>query len=206
MMTMSRTGPTPPARRNAGRGFTLIEILLALGVIVMMIGIMALAVGGWISGRTLENGATQVESALRLARADAANQGRRLRLVFPGEAAAPKILWEPDPLAAPGEFVDYGACTWRECLAVDGLQVSRCDPMGPSLQRPADWGGQEVSDKSATAAAITFEPDGSSDSAVIELTVTGSGDSRRAVLLLDGQTGRIETTLVAEEASSSSQP
>jgi type II secretory pathway pseudopilin PulG len=202
MMMTFRTGPTKPVRRNAGRGFTLIEILLVLGLLVTMMSVMTLAVGGWLSASTLENGAAQVESALRLARADAANQGRRVRLVFPGADTATQILWEPDPLAAPGEFVDYGACTWRECLAVDGLQVSRCDPVGPSTQRPADWGGQEGNDKGAGPAAITFEPDGSSDSAVIELTVTGANDSRHAVLQLDGLTGRIETTLVAEDASS----
>ena len=44
--------------------------------------------------------------------------------------------------------------------------------------------------------AIVFDPDGSSDSAVIELSAVAAGDLRRAVINLDGRTGTITTQIV----------
>jgi prepilin-type N-terminal cleavage/methylation domain-containing protein len=215
MMMISRTGPITPARRNAvgqggaagraRRGFTLIETLLTLCLILLLLGVAALATGGWIFGNTLEEGASRVESALRLARADAANQCRRVRLAFPADGSPPQVLWEAQPLEQPGVFTAFVACTWTEVLALDGLRVDRCEPVGPSTQRKADWGAATSTESDDVPAAVTFEPNGSSDSVVLSLSVDGRGDTRRATLELDGRTGLI-TTSYTSAADAAAEP
>ncbi len=204
-MMISRTGPIPLQPRRAssrdGRapGFTLIEIVLALTLLVLMAGVGVVAVGAWRGNRALEEGAGRIETALRMARAEAANQGRRLRLTFTTDGAQPQVQWEADPLAKPGQFVAFTACTWQDYLAMDGVRVERCDLVGPSIQRPADWGAEMQQDAGQTPMAVEFEPDGSSDSAVIELSAAGAGDLRRAVIQLDGRTGTVTTQIAAAD-------
>jgi hypothetical protein len=173
------------------------ELLLALSLLVLLTGVATLAVGAFRGSRALEEGATRIESAVRLARADAANQGKRLRLLFTEIDARPQVQWEADPLTEPGQFTAYTACTWQYHLAMDGLRVERCELVGASTSRPADWGAGTADKSDAGPMAITFQPDGSCDSAVIELSAVGAGDSRRAVLTIDGLTGLVSTQFMA---------
>ena len=114
--------------------------MLVLTLLVLMAGMVVIALGAWRDSRVLEDGADRIETALRMARAEAANQGRRVRLAFLDDGAQPQVQWEADPLAKPGEFTPMAACTWQDYLAMDRLRVERCDLVGPSFQRPADWG------------------------------------------------------------------
>lgn len=213
----SRTGPTrkrrrasilarPPGGRLAAkplrprRGFTLLEVLLALGILVLLLGMVAVNFPAMRSSHTLEEGADRLATALRMARADAANSGRRLRLAFDAEEGRPRVLWEPSPLTEPGQFVEYGACAWQELMAVDGVAVATSRFVGSSAYRAlgdATAKGAKVED--ADLAPVTFEPNGSSDSVVIELVATDAPETRRARVEIDGLTGTVTSRILTLE-------
>jgi prepilin-type N-terminal cleavage/methylation domain-containing protein len=188
--------PYPP---RSARAFTLIEIILAILLLAILATASAISVGAWGNNRTLEEGAGRIESALRMARAEAANQGRRVRLEFLEDGARPEVQWEADPLQKPGEFVPMTACTWQDHMEMGRVRVERCDLVGSSVQRPSDWGAELREDSGGTPMAIVFQPDGSSDSVVIELSAVAAGDPRRAVISLNGHTGTIVVRFVSAE-------
>ncbi len=128
-----RSTPLHPRSRGGG-GFTLVELLLA---ITLLAGLMAAAIFGFSSlqrSAQLNEGVERVETAMRFARAHAANTGRKVQIVVttseaaaassasassssssgdsrsdsPGLAAdalhSLSILWEADPAGAPGVF------------------------------------------------------------------------------------------------------
>src|SRR5689334_13185487 len=94
----TRTGRHPPAinesrtavrvnwtraqANRTGPGFTLVELLLALALMLLLVSAMVFSFSTLLRGRQLEEGATQMESLLRFARAHAASTGRRVQLVF----------------------------------------------------------------------------------------------------------------------------
>ncbi len=187
-----------PARRQTG--FTLLEILLALMLLGLLLGVAAINFGAFRNSRALEEGASQMETALRMGRAEAANQGRRVRIAFAEESGAVLVLWEPEPLAEPGRFIPYDACTWDDYLTTEGVRIERCQLVGASIHRPADWAdGSGGTPAESALEAITFEPDGSSDSAVIELSAIDVTDVRRAVVEIDGVTGTIISRILTSE-------
>jgi len=172
-------------------GFTLVELLLALALMVLLIGLAAVGAGVWRGRGALEEGAERLETALRMARADAANHGRRVRLDFGPDGKALRVLWEPKPLEEPGRFVEWAACTWCNVVALDGARVDECRVVGESIYRAADWAKSKAPAGDAALETITFEPDGSSDSVTIQLSAGGADDSRLAAIDLDGVTGAI---------------
>jgi len=186
---------------GARRGFTLLEIVLALVLVALLAGVMVLNLPGLAGGRRLEQTAERFQTALRLARADAANRGRRLRLTFGDETGAPAVSWEPDPLEAPGEFVDYSTrCTWRHLLEAEGVWIQRCVYTGASAYRyvlDATGTGDTVSE--SDLATLTFEPDGSCDSAVLHLVLAEDPEGRVARIELGGITGRVTAEVLTPE-------
>jgi Tfp pilus assembly protein FimT len=179
-------------------------MVLALTLLVLLAGLSVMALGAWRGSRVLEDGAGRIESALRMARAEAANQGRRVRLTFQKDGAQPEVEWEADPLTKPGEFAAMTACTWQDYIAMDGVRVERCDLVGPSTQRPSDWGAELQAEVDEETMTIIFQPDGSSDSATIELSALAAGDPRRAVINLNGRIGTITVEIMS--ASETEQP
>ncbi len=188
-------GP-PPVRRA---GFTLLELTLAAALIVLLVGTMVLSLSGWNESRRLEEGARRFEAMLCMARADAANLGRRLRLDFgENEDGLPEIqlLWESDPLGGAQQFTPYTACTWTHHVPSGLVEVARCESSGWDVTE------RDRSDETVLE-PVTFYPDGSCDSAEIELISTSPADNRRALIEIDGLTGavtrRILTSAELEE-------
>ena len=175
---------------RASRGFTLMELVLVLGIVAMLAGIVLVNVPAFRASRTLEEGQGRFVTGLRMARADAANRGRRIRLGFDPDTYDPLVLWEPDPLAAPGQFVPFTLCLWQKFLKVDGVWVEECYFTGESTFRTlADAGVAGQTEEASDLAAITFEPNGSSDSAVLILMAAEAPDGPRARIELNGVTG-----------------
>ena len=215
----SKTGPKKTPRCASGRrtaggarqaargtqprgGFTLLEVVLVLGILAMLLGVTVVSLSALQAGRTLEQGAERLQTALRLARADAANRGRRLRLTFDDVTTRPAVAWEPDPLGAPGEFVDYApVCTWRHLLEIEGVWIDRCEFIGASAYRyVADAGAAtQFVVGPADLAPITFEPDGSCDSVVLHLVAAEDPEGNVARIELNGLTGRVHGQILTPE-------
>ena len=177
-------------------GFTLLEILLVVAVIALLAGAAILSLGGRRDVEALQEGLGRLETAILMARAEAANLGRRLRLEFGPEEAQVLVLWEPEPLAEPGTFVEYTGCTWQDSIELEGVRIEKCEFVGSSAFRAMETATGAGSASDGALAAVTFEPDGSSDSVHLELTGAADPESRRAFLDLDGLTGTISTRIL----------
>lgn len=214
------------SRRGLG-AFTLIEMILSLALVGMITALVVINVAGWHENRKLEEGAIQFGVALRLARADSANLGKRFRLAADEDTHRLRALYESRPLAAPGEFVGYRQATWAQSLPNDLIWVQRMSLRGASAFRTLALDEIRDADEREAAeslAPITFYPDGSSDSArAVLITRVGNGpqeeledpEGRLALIDLDGTNGLIRTRLMtlaeleeleAEEANPSPPP
>jgi prepilin-type N-terminal cleavage/methylation domain-containing protein len=180
-------------------GFTLLEILLALTIMGLLMAALAVNWSALAGGQDLEEGAARLETALRMARADAANLGRRIRLAFDEIDGRFIVFWEADPLAEPGRFAEYTACTWDDFVSMDRIRLERCQLGGLSLTQVTRMDTAGGGDANAGPAAITFEPDGSSDSAVIEVSAVDERDTRHVIIELEGLTGTITSRILSPE-------
>jgi type II secretory pathway pseudopilin PulG len=187
-----RFGGGALSRRGA---FTLLELLLSLSLIIILAMVGWISFSGWQDDAAFEEGVSRFESALRLARTESANLGLRLRLSFDANGES-RVQYEPKPLEAPGEFVEFAACTWNDVLSGGLARVSRCELTGSSAYAPASQlSSGTIPGDANSAECLTFYPDGTSDSAVVELAPAGESDLRRAVLSLGGLDGAISTKL-----------
>jgi len=144
---------------------------------------------------------------VRLARADAAHTGRRIRLAIDQDTRQLDVLWEADPLTKPNEFTPYRQRAWAHHLPNDLIWVRRMELTGPSafqLLGVEDTQMRDEREAADAAAPITFLPDGSSDSARIELIARLRGEEELpdlddpeaviAVIEVDGMNGLIKTS------------
>lgn len=194
------------------RGFTLIEIVLTVTMIIMLVGVFSVTMFGTIGGRALDEGTLQFDTMLRLARAEAANNGRRLRLTFApavGDAnqsvnsnantptSTIRFEWEPQPLAQPGEFIPYENGSWTRSLPTAQVIVKQSQLTGESALQTLTYDGELMNDGSGLEGlqAVNFFPDGTTDSARFVLISTDDGDNRTAIIELDGNNGRIKSNL-----------
>ena len=89
-----------PARRQAtGSGFTLIELVLTVALLLLLMGAAVFNFKSLQRGSQLEEGAGQLEFLLRYARAQAASTGRQIKVSFGGEssAAGPQAVGAASP-------------------------------------------------------------------------------------------------------------
>jgi prepilin-type N-terminal cleavage/methylation domain-containing protein len=196
---------------ESSRGFTLIEMLLALILIMMFLGAIVFSLSNLQQCAQLDEGAAQVENLLKFARAHAANIGRQVQLGSEEEADPEFDLpsgnlalnWEPDPLGQPGtlEKVNEAAGfleSINELVQIESIRVLDSDNPDASVNSgETDFDlGEEYDTGAAALSAITFYPDGSSDSAEIVLCSRSADDPRRVVIQWSGITGSIRRGLV----------
>ena len=125
-----------------------------------------------------------------------------------------QLAWEPDPAGQPDVFQDMPASQWgvdqvNETVAIETVRMidpaaePECaddpdaDPSSDSTNLVAaldpidDTQAQGDADVSTEPLSITFNPDGSSDSAEVTLASRADGDDRRMVVRLEGFTGTV---------------
>jgi prepilin-type N-terminal cleavage/methylation domain-containing protein len=203
------------ASRQAQRGFTLLELLLVLVLLLLFASVAVVSLTPLRQGADLNEGVGQLESMLRFARAEAAQEGRRFQVQFRSApsagttglpASSVQVSWEPRPLAQPGVFV-ADASTGPLAESVSNLlYIENVRHIGAG-QNPApantNAAPAEAQEDAASAAPldpvdstnaetwppINFYPDGSSDSAEIIVASNDSSDPRRMLVHWDGLSG-----------------
>ena len=213
---------------RGNQGYSLIELLLTTALLLMFAGVAAISLKTMTQGAALSEGAIRFESVLRFARAEAANTGRRVRLNFLQETDSPvasqsnqlnqiQLTWEPDPVAQPEVFQNLSGAQWgldqvNETVGVETVRLPGSVEVVPVGPLESDVTEQEVfaeipaeDDETAPPPAfITFNPDGSSDTAEITLAARGAEDTNHVTLRIEGLTGsisRLETPEGAAEPS-----
>ena len=203
--------------RSAAGGFTLLELLLALVLMLMLASALVFNFSALLRGNQLEEGTTRLETLMRFARAQAANSGHKVQLVFSGGEStnAPaastgevRATWEPDPLRQPGCFADLAEAQWHVQEINELVQVESVKLLDPNTgcvatELAAD---DEFEDETGTASAsskqmapITFYPDGSSDSAEIIVAARSAEEEQRMAVRLVGITGTISHQLLSAD-------
>lgn len=199
-------------RSQARSGFTLVELLLVVALILMLVGALVFNFSNLMRGNPLAEGTTQLETLMRFARAHAANSGRKVQLVFNGEptnalAASTgevRATWEPDPLRQPGSFMDLAETFWHVQQINDLVHVESVKLLDSSTACPPPIVGEEENESSdglpaKAFAPITFYPDGSSDSAEIIVAARSFEEDQRMAVRLVGITGSISHQLLSAD-------
>ena len=122
-----------------------------------------------------------------------------------------EVEWEPQPLAQAGEFLPYSQRLWARQPWWELVRVERSERLGDSAYSllsyssksgggGASGGGERpfgmMRDEDPSYASITFNPDGSSDSARLLLRSTEPSDDRSALIELDGVTAAVSLRLM----------
>jgi prepilin-type N-terminal cleavage/methylation domain-containing protein len=200
---------------NRHGGFTLIELLLAVAVMVLLVGAIVFSFSTLMTGSQLDEGVEQFENLVRLARAHAANTGRRVQITFQEEVTetsvvgTPTVVWEADPLGNPGMFdtlwqVSAVLNSVNEFIAIDSSRrsgMAEAYPPGGEEPRP-EW-TEAGAEAPPWLTPVTFYADGSADSAEIVLVSRSSDDTRRVVLHIEGITGALRRETAPSESVAS---
>ena len=212
--------------RATGAGFTLIELVLTIALILLLVGASVLNFGSLQRGAQLDEGVGQMEFLFRLARATAAGTGRQVRVSFAGDPnpggtnavqglpamEGIQVTWEPDPLGAPGRFHPLPEATplaerlndliqCRATPAIPAMNESGAGSLSVGLP-PAGSAGEPSADGSTDGIhppAVLFYPDGSSDLADLILISVDPEDTRRVRIRLAGLTGTVRRQWLTPE-------
>jgi len=182
---------------GGGAGFTITEIVVAIAVLALLAGVMVTGFGAWYDTERIEESARRLESILRLARAEAASRGRRIRLAFDAQTLQAVIEWEPAPLEEPGVFVAHPAA-WAHDLPNEELRFLRCQRIGASAMQLLTYQREQEleSEDGGVLQAVMFYPDGSFDSAIVEVGDAEEADPRVGRIDLDGLNGTIHLRML----------
>jgi type II secretory pathway pseudopilin PulG len=193
--------------QRAVRGYTLIELLLAVSLTLLLASALIFSFSSLLRSAQLEEGVGRLESLIRFARAQAAYSGRKVQLVFGQELAGStatvgrniRLNWEPDPLDQPGHFEEITDVAWQvqgidDLLEVKDVQLLEANggTTTPRALGSENLGGEKIDARPPEPfSTITFYPDGSSDSAEIVLASRSPEDEHRISVRLVGITGSI---------------
>ncbi|MHC1763551.1 MAG: GspH/FimT family pseudopilin [Verrucomicrobiia bacterium] len=197
-------------RPNRG-GFTLLELLLVVVIVVMLLGALVFNFTNLLRGNELQEGTTRLETLMRFARAQAANSGRKVQLVFSestnslaASTGEVRATWEPDPLGQPGFFADLLEAQWHvqevnNLVQVESVKLLESNAAHPPTGRVEEEAaaGPVESAVAASLAPITFYPDGSSDSAEIIVAPRSTEEEQRMAVRLVGITGSVSHRLLS---------
>lgn len=217
-------------RHPAPRGFTLIELMLTVVLVVLLLGAVVYNFSTAANGARLDEGAGQVEALFRFARAHAESTGKQVRIHFPEaesaenadtlEAEAPgttvRVTWEADPVGAPGVFQNLPeAASYVQSIS-DLVSIRKVQPDGQGVEGAVESSvpapeavapeAQVAEAMHSTCSAVSFYPDGTGDSASLVLASRDVEDARRFRVRLMGLTGTVRRQVVAEVNSAEPEP
>ncbi len=215
--------------------------MLTVALMLLLASAVILSFGALDRHSRLEEGASQVETLFRYARAQSANTGRQVKIAFLSEkpvttgAASQtnqllsvastnlwvQVLWEPDPVGAPGRFESLPGAEMLVEQVNDLVKVQTVGQPGqvsinggtfempepPLLAAAGETNALSLADAvTKSAPALTCYPDGSSDSMDILLSVANGDDQRLALVTLSGLSGRARHRIFTPGADEVSPP
>jgi type II secretory pathway pseudopilin PulG len=178
------------AARRTARGFTLLELVLAIVLFMLLTGSIVFSFTSLQKGAQLDEGIGRLLTVVRYAKAHAATSGRPLQfqLIQAADAAVGdtgiRIHWEPDPADKPGEYADL-AETRPMVDAVNDLVQCRL-PDKPDPNSAALESGDNTILK-----RLVLYPDGSADATRLIVTSRDGEDIRRFLFEIVGITGEL---------------
>ena len=181
---------------TASKGFTLLEMVLAVALVAMLAGVFIVTFSGSLSKAQTDAAGERIASLMRSTRAEAALAGRRFRLTFDTDTDQPIVTIERDGLGEPEVFTSYEAWWIEQSLLPEGITVATCELVGEST--PAETDRLET-DEQDDPDEITFMPDGSSDSARIVLVSDDREHPWAVEIMLNGIDGTITIRELDEE-------
>ncbi len=196
-----------PNAKRARQAFTLVEMLLTTSLVLLLASVLVFSFSTLLRSTQLEEGAGRLESVIRFARAQAANSGRKVQIVFEQETPSAsdstggniRLNWEPDPLDQPGRYEELVDGTGQVQGFSDLVQVKDVQLLEATGAKTCPYkSSDEMMDSenleaslSEPFSSITFYPDGSSDSAEIILASRALDDDHQMAVRLVGLTGSI---------------
>jgi hypothetical protein len=214
-------------------------LLLTVTLMLLLASAVILSFGALDRQYRLGEGASHLETLFRYARAQSANTGRQVRIAFVSEKPMPtesgsrtnlpsvvastnlwvQLLWEPDPVGAPGRFESLPGAEMLVDQVNDLVQVQAVGqpgeislmpggfetPVLPLQSQTAETNALSASDAGAKSIPpLTCYPDGSSDSRDVLLSVANGEDQRVALVTLSGISGRARHRIFTADADAAS--
>lgn len=202
---------------RARQGYSLVELLLTTSLLLLFSGLAVVSLNTLSQGSALTEGSIRFETMLRFARAEAAQSGRRVRVNFVQDSSSEdssnqlthvELTWEPNPVSEPEVFQDLQATQWGVQQVNEAVGVEIVRLVGTTQEQPHPATDEETSTDEGSAAevtdalaeeetglapapSITFNPNGSCDSAEITLAGRKAGDDHRMLVRLEGFTGSV---------------
>jgi prepilin-type N-terminal cleavage/methylation domain-containing protein len=204
------------ANRMAARGFTLIEIILVIGMITILAAMSVPNLLRTIEERRLPESARQMRSLLMMVRANAMYEGKRFRIRFPledeldalGSETQPVVEREDDPFREPGLYNLVDEPWAREATFFRNIRCAGVRLGRPTLERIEeekfiDEESEDLIDQADSEFTEEFPPlyvetDGTTEWVTFVVTdappdveVDALEDYRRIEVIMDGLTGLI---------------
>lgn len=126
----------PRERSKFPKGFTLLEVLLALSLFVLLTAMAWPLMQSQIVAAELPESASRIRSLLYMTRSSAMLEHRRHRIRFMPEVQQPVIEVEPDPIVEPGLWVQVDYDWAEEPALLADIDVHRVLPGRPAYMRP----------------------------------------------------------------------
>lgn len=203
-----------------GRAFTLLEVLLSIGLLMALFSLALPDLLRDIESRRLPESARQMRSLLMLLRANAMYDGKRYRIRFPqedeidseGAQRQPLIEREDDPFLDPGIYNLVTEPWARGATLLRGIRCAKVRLGRPTLDRLEDEQaaeqledeeeefliGELIDEYDEGMPPLFIETDGTSEWATFVVTDAPAGaeedeleDYLRIEVILDGITGLI---------------
>jgi len=203
--------------RHLGAAFTLIELLLAVALLSLLFGAVAFNFNSLRQGKSLDEGVSQFEALLRIARAQAAATGRPvvLALVAPtnspgsptdSNALALAVLTQPDPLRQPDLYRPLPSVQYLLADLADLIRLqipTRRQDQSDRTERTERTDQTDQTDPSdlpdPRGPLLTFLPDGSCDAADFIVLSQDPEDHRRVHVHVDAVTGTIHRRSLSQD-------
>ena len=162
----------PPRSGGAGEGeegFTLLELLLVMGLIFVLAGIIAPRFSDFVPSLRVKTTTDRIFAWAQKARSDAAITGLRQRLVFDPASKRFWIDYEGRPFQEPGKFQRLGG-SWDAETVPDSVTIDTLDGLQPDPDI-------------ATLKTLEFRPDGTA-SADATIVISNDRGDRAAVKII----------------------